>query len=242
MKTAGHLFSMIQTNVNDIAGTRIGLAEYPDFMQIVAEELAQKIKVWIDYKKFTPNPSTNPVTPSPFTLTIPSSVNCTRILQLFRNGVKAREYSRQAVTNQVTGNYAFDTNQVILPGNDFYSFRNPDESMMLTFTDYFDQDEEVYIEMLVGRPFDILKWTQDVEVPDYLFNVFLYGVKHRVFERLFDSGSPVEKQMALAQKEYIRYLSDAKAYTNNFHDESSPVRRQSNRWLSDNKTMFGFRP
>ena len=242
MKTAGHLFSMVQTNVNDIAGTRVGLAEYVDFMQIVAEELAQKIKVWIDYKAFIPNPSSNPVLPSPYTLLIPASVNCTRILQLFRNGMKAREYSRQAVTNQITDNYAFDTNQVILTRNDFQSFRNPDESMILRFADYFDQDEEVYIEMLVGRPFDLLTWTQDVKVPDYLFNVFLYGVKFRVFERLFDSGTPVEKQMMLAEKQYIKYLSDAKAYTNNFHDESSPVRRQSNRWLSDNKTMFGFRP
>lgn len=242
MKTAGEIFSMVQTNVNDIAGTRIGLAEYIDFMQIVSEELAQKIKVWIDYKKFTPNPSSNPVIPSPFTLTIPSAVNCARILQLFRNGLKSREYSRQAVTNQALANYAFDTNQVLLAGADFYSFRTPDESMLLTFTKPFQEDEEIYIEMLVGRPFDLTIWTQNIEVPDYLFNVFFYGVKYKVFERLFDSGAPVEKQMVLAEKQYIRYLSDAKAYTNNFHDESSPVRRQSNRWLSDNKTMFGFRP
>ena len=70
MKLIGQIFSNIQTDINDIAGERIQLAEYVDYAQRVADDLALRIKVWISYGRYVPNPTNAPVYPTPNSIVI----------------------------------------------------------------------------------------------------------------------------------------------------------------------------
>lgn len=241
MKLIGQIFSNIQTDINDISGERIQLAEYVDYAQRVADDLALKLKVWISYGSYVPNPSTAPVSPTPNSVLIPASAKPIQLLRVTRNSQVTHEFSRQAIQDQALGADAFGINKVILGDNDFTSWVNQDESMTLTFTTGFDLDEVVYVEMLTGRPYTFTKWTQNTSVPDFLVDVMEYGIKTRVFERLYNSGlDKMQPRMQYAQQMFTKYLGEAKGYTKNFHDERSGIERQAHRWLSDDKTTTSF--
>lgn len=238
MKLIGQIFSNIQTDINDISGERIQLAEYVDYAQRVADDLALRLKVWISYGSYVPNPSVSPVLPSPNSVLIPASAKCIQLLRVTRNGQPTREYSRQAVQDQAMGTYPFTTNDTELTAYNFTSFVNQDESMTLTFTTAFEADEIVYTEMLTGRPYNFVTWSQATSIPDFLVDVMEYGIKMRVFERLYNSGlDKMQPRMQYAQQMFTKYLGEAKGYTKNFHDERSVIQRQALKWLSDGKTI-----
>lgn len=241
MKLIGQIFSNIQTDINDIAGERIQLAEYIDYAQRVSDDLALKLKVWVGYGTYTPNDSSSPIVPTPNSIVIPASAKPLQLLRVVRGGISAREYSRQAVQDQAMGGDPFATNKTLLNDNDFTSWVNQDESMTLTFTSAFDLDETVYVEMLTGKPYTFNTWSQSTSLPDFLVDVVEYGIKWRVFERLYNSGlDMMMPRMQQAEQRYTKFLGEAKGYTKNFHDERSSIQRQSYRWLSDDKTIRSF--
>ena len=241
MKLIGQIFSNIQTDINDIAGERIQLAEYVDYAQRVADDLALRIKVWISYGRYVPNPTNAPVYPTPNSIVIPASAKAIQILRLTRNGVTGREYSRQAVQQQAIGDDAFSANTEVLGEMDFTTFVNQDETMTITFVTTLALDEEVYIEMLTGRPYNFLTWSQNTSVPDFLVDVIEYGIKTRVFERLYNSGlDKMLPRMEYSQRMFTKYLAEAKGYTKNFRDERSGIIRQANRMWSDDKTTLSW--
>lgn len=241
MKLIGQVFSNIQTDVNDIAGERIMLAEYVDYAQRVADDLALRLDVWISYGRYVPNPSSAPIYPAVNSVVIPAAANPIELLRVVRGSTPGQEYSRQAVQGQALGADAFEINRSVLPLGTFTSFRNPDESMTLTFTTNFDTDEEVYVEMLTGKPYTFVVWSQNTAIPDFLVDVFEYGIKMRVFERLFNSGlDKMQPRMQYAQQMFLKYLGDAKGYTKNFHTKKFGIIRQANRMWSDDKTTISW--
>jgi hypothetical protein len=234
MKTIAAIFSNVQTDTNDIDGKRIMLAEYVDYAQRVLDDLCFELNVWVKYKTYTPNPSTNPLVTPNNVLIIDSSDNAVNLLRVVRNGREAREYSRQAVGSQGAGNYAFANNSVSLNNADFYSYKDKDENMFLVFMVPFALDESIYIEFLSGRPYNFIKWTQNTSIPDFLCDVVEYGIKMRIFERLFNSGvDTMLSRFQNSERMYLKSLGKARAYTKNFHDERSVVQRQPLKWLPE---------
>lgn len=234
MKLISQILSNVQTDVNDIGGQRIQLAEYIDYAQRVADEIAYKLEIWITYINMVPNPSLNPVMPAPSTLVIPPAFRAVQLLRVRRNGKEAQEFSRQAAGKMASDNFAFDINSVQLEGADFWSTITQTEEMQLTFVTPFQADEEVYLEFMTGRPYDFQMWTQNTSIPDFLVDTVEYGIKMRVFERLYNSGVEGMKQrLDRAEMKYQRAFAASNAYTKNFHDKRSPVVRQPYKFLSD---------
>lgn len=241
MKLISQIFSNIQTDINDIAGERVMLAEYVDYAQRVADDLALRLKVWISYGQYVPNPTTAPVYPSTNSIVIPASAKPIQLLRVVRNSLPTQEYSRQAIQDQALGADAFSANTTVLRDGDFTSFMNADESMTLTFAANFELDEIVYVEMLTGRPYTFNTWSQNTSLPDWLVDVTEYGIKVRVFERLYNSGlDKMLPRMQYAQQMFTKYLGEAKGYTKNFRDERSGIVRQANRMWSDDKTTISW--
>lgn len=162
--------------------------------------------------------------------------------------VECYEYSSQAVSTSSSNNYPFGNNRILSTNAFTVQFADiantVDNSLNLVFAKPFEYDEIVVIDYISNRPWgtpgeDVRAFTQwfygginTQYVPDFLANVFKWGLQWKACERLYFQGDEMFlPRMQIAEEKYRSELHKASAYAKNFKDNRSVLRAQPLNWL-----------
>lgn len=172
-----------------------------------------------------------------------------RILRVARKGesswTELEEFSQQAIGTETGGNYAFRINKSII-GNKGYSTNFTDitgqttDAITFTFSEAFSSGEELVIDYISGRPFQLTLWqgngtTPDPVVPDFLCEVFEKGITAKIMERLFLSGDDsMGNRYQMTQGLFNKYLRDAVGYAKMLRNTKQSIRIQPLNFLDEN--------
>jgi hypothetical protein len=155
---------------------------------------------------------------------------------------ETNEYSQQAIARGTSGNKNFSNNDVILDANNFGTqFVNNnlvtpivDNSLTLIFNRAFEPGEEVVIDFIQAKPFNVTVWNENpsISVPDFMNMVFKYGILSRCLNRLYNKGNEnmgkrADRSMLLYNKE----LMSVSAYARNYRNKGNSIIAQPIKWL-----------
>lgn len=270
MITISDIFSRVQSNINDIEGNRIQLAEWIDLAQFVAMDIAEVTQSYISRYWVTPNPSSAPIDPAPNYAILPifdpvlakPDYAPFRLLKVARGYIvdqnnvhtatrwaECFEYSSQAILSTITGTFSFPINNTALGKNAFTTqFVNPttgltDGNMYLLFAKAFELDEAILIDFVSNRPWGtandsryLVTWSPNdanpQTVPDYLRNVFEWGLTWRALNSFYLRGDEtMVNRVKYAKDLFDKYMSAAASYSRNLRDNSSVLMKQPLNWL-----------
>ena len=186
-------------------------------------------------------------------VTLPYSFNSKtlapfKVLRVARKGeegwTEVNEYSQQAIGTTTGGNYSFAINKTMLDINAVSTgfvdaLGNTDGSITFTFAVGFESGEELVIDYISGRPFELALWrggtTPDPVIPDFLGNSYEYGLIMKAMERLYLSGDDsIANRYAASKNLYNLHLREAVGYAKMLRSTKQSIRIQPMNFLDEN--------
>lgn len=258
MVNIAQIISMVQSNINDLAGERIQSAEYIDHCNFVAMDIAEETEIYVGRHTSIPRPLG--VTTATYNVNIPYN-DTTRDISVFRfirvtrglNGwTDCHEFSQQTISATISGNSSFVNNNTQLGRAEFLTMiGHPvdgiDGSINLIFGQQFEEGEHVVVDYISNRPWGspdgtdtraLQRWNPNNSnpqtIPDFLRNAFEWGLMWRITESLYMKGDDSFANKADRSKQnYQLYLRQAVGYSKMLKDNRSALQSQPLNWLQE---------
>lgn len=174
------ILSDVQMDLADSDHTAVQRAEYVDTVNNILRTVALNTRVWINRKIYTPNDGSQ--TPPVYQCSIAPIDSPVFLLAVYRKGtdethfLECREYGYQSNMATLRGESSFQKNDIQLGRRSFNTqYRNEntlaiDDGLYIIFNDEIELNEQIAVDFVSGRPFDVVQWTDTMtlQIPDFL--------------------------------------------------------------------------
>jgi hypothetical protein len=258
MKPIHEIFSAVQNDLHDLGAERVQPAEYVDIFKLVCFEIHAQTDVAIA-RISKDIPSTPPVTiPNPesdINLIHPGGALIRSIYRVLRSGtldsatntiiggMEMREYSREAILQAQAGNRPHVLNDYNTDSGNLlrmFSTSMASDTIRLTLAVPSAWNERIDVDVYMYESVSSFArlWSGNVlpanSVPQWMADAIESGMRYRIIEKLFLSGSDkAGARMSPANERWRYHLTKLKEYLHDFKDRRSPLQIQPMKWLSE---------